>query len=117
MDSVKWITSIELVTEAFRGPFQELDYRFQPAGESGIGSRLDVMPPHALFVSVGDGDTLPGGVTEITRIAWAGAGVGTVEVSVGAAGWESAEITASGPYRRVGWRAAVARGAGQAPAM
>jgi DMSO/TMAO reductase YedYZ molybdopterin-dependent catalytic subunit len=113
MDSVKWITAIELVTEPFRGPFQELDYRFQPAGEAGIGSRLDVMPPHALFVSVGAGDTLPGGVTEITGIAWAGAGVGTVEVSVGAGGWESAKITASGPYQRVVWRTSVTLAAGQ----
>src|SRR5215813_294008 len=113
MDSVKWITSIELVTEPFRGPFQELDYRFQPAGETGIGTRLDLMPPHALFVSVGDGDTVPGGVTEITGIAWAGAGVGMVEVSVGAGGWESAKITASGAYQRVVWRAAVTLAAGQ----
>src|SRR5215467_3026229 len=49
MDSVKWLTAIELVTDPFRGPFQELDYRLQAAGEPGIGTRIEEMPVHSLF--------------------------------------------------------------------
>ncbi|HKE63828.1 MAG TPA: sulfite oxidase [Micromonosporaceae bacterium] len=114
MDSVKWLTAIEVVTSAFTGPYQELDYRFQPAGETGIGARLDVMPPHALLVSIADGDTLSSGHHEITGIAWAGHGVASVEVRVGAGPWELAKIT-PGPdrYQRVVWRTVVDVAAGQ----
>ncbi len=114
MDSVKWLTGIEVVTEPFRGAFQELDYRFQPAGETGVGARLDLMPPHALFVSVVDGDTVAGGHLELTGIAWAGAGVASVEIRVGAGVWEPAKITSSrDPYQRVIWRTVVDVAAGQ----
>lgn len=114
MDSVKWITSIELVTEPFRGVFQELDYRFQPVGETGIGARLDEMPVHALFASVADGDRLGAGAHEISGIAWAGAGVGVVELRVSAGPWEPAKIVpGAGPYQRVVWRAMVELPAGQ----
>jgi DMSO/TMAO reductase YedYZ molybdopterin-dependent catalytic subunit len=114
MDSVKWLTGIEVVTEPFRGAFQELDYRFQAAGETGIGTRLDLMPPHALFVSVVDGDTVAGGHLELTGIAWAGAGVASVEIRVGAGPWEPAKITSSrDPYQRVVWRVVIDLPAGQ----
>jgi len=114
MDSVKWLTGIEVVTEPFRGAFQELDYRFQPVGETGIGTRLDLMPPHALFASVVDGDSVAGGHLELTGIAWAGAGVASVEIRVGAAAWEPAKITSSrDPYQRVVWRTVVDLAAGQ----
>jgi DMSO/TMAO reductase YedYZ molybdopterin-dependent catalytic subunit len=114
MDSVKWLTGIEVVTQPFRGAFQELDYRFQPAGESGIGTRLDLMPPHSLFVSVVDGDTVAGGHLELTGIAWAGAGVASVEIRAGAGPWEPAKVTSSpDPYQRVVWRVVIDLPAGQ----
>jgi DMSO/TMAO reductase YedYZ molybdopterin-dependent catalytic subunit len=114
MDSVKWLTGIEVVTEPFRGAFQELDYRFQPVGETGIGARLDLMPPHALLVSVVDGDAVAGGHLELTGIAWAGAGVASVEIRVGAGVWEPAKIASSrDPYQRVIWRTVVDVAAGQ----
>jgi DMSO/TMAO reductase YedYZ molybdopterin-dependent catalytic subunit len=108
MDSVKWLTAIEVSTDAFRGVFQELDYRFQSAGETGIGARLDVVAPHAVFVSVDDGVAVPGGRQWLTGVAWAGRGVASVEVRVGPTGWEKAEIIdGSDPYQRVVWRAEV----------
>lgn len=115
MDSVKWLTAIEVVTEPFRGPFQELDYRFQAAGDPGIGTRIDEMPVHSLFVSVAAGATLPAGVCEVVGIAWGGAGIAAVDVRVGAGPWEPAKITAApGPYQRVVWTAAVTLEPGQA---
>ena len=107
MDSVKWLTSVELVTDPFRGPFQELDYRFQAADEQGIGARIEEMPVHALFVTVAAGDKLPAGEREITGIAWGGSGVEAVDVRVGGGDWEPAKLAASGPYQRVVWTAAV----------
>jgi DMSO/TMAO reductase YedYZ molybdopterin-dependent catalytic subunit len=108
MDSVKWVTGIEVVTTPFRGVYQELDYRWQPAGETGIGERIDEMPPHALFVSVAGGDTLPAGLNEITGIAWGAAGIGVVDVRVGSGRWETAKLVPGrGPYERALWRSTV----------
>ena len=103
MDSVKWITRIEVVTAPFRGPFQELDYRFQAVDDPGIGTRIDEMRIHALFASIADGDHVPAGATELSGIAWSGAGVASVEVRVGNGDWEPAELVKSGPYERVMW--------------
>ena len=103
MDSVKWITSIDVVTVPFRGPFQELDYRFQAVDDPGIGTRIDEMRIHALFASIADGDHVPAGTTELSGIAWSGVGVASVEVRVGNGDWEPAELVKSGPYERVLW--------------
>jgi DMSO/TMAO reductase YedYZ molybdopterin-dependent catalytic subunit len=103
MDSVKWITQIELVTEPFRGPFQELDYRFQPVGETGIGSRIDEMPAHSLFLSIVDGQQMPAGSQEISGIAWAGAAVADVDVRVDGGDWQPAKLRRFGAYERVLW--------------
>lgn len=107
MDSVKWLTSIELVKKPFRGVFQELDYRFRPAGDAGIGSRIDVMSIHSLFASIADGDVLPAGSNEIIGIAWGGAGVETVEVRVGAQPWTPAALKPAGRYERAVWSVTV----------
>jgi DMSO/TMAO reductase YedYZ molybdopterin-dependent catalytic subunit len=107
MDSVKWITEIEVVTSAFRGPFQELDYRFIAPDETGIGRRIDEMPVHALFASIADSDRRPVGSAELTGIAWAGSGVDSVEVKVGNGPWTAAKLAKSGPYERVVWSLSV----------
>jgi DMSO/TMAO reductase YedYZ molybdopterin-dependent catalytic subunit len=103
MDSVKWITAIEVITSPFRGPFQELDYRFQPKGDTTIGTRINEMPVHALFASVAEGDHVPAGSTEIGGIAWAGVGVEAVDLRVDNGDWMPATIVKSGPYERVIW--------------
>lgn len=107
MDSVKWLTSIEVVTEPFRGPYQELDYRLQAAGDPGIGERIDEMPVHSLFVSVSSGDTLRAGDVEVTGIAWGGSGVAEVDVRVDGGDWEPAKVAPAGPYQRVVWTASL----------
>jgi DMSO/TMAO reductase YedYZ molybdopterin-dependent catalytic subunit len=112
MDSVKWLTSIEVVTAPFRGVFQELDYRFQPAGGEGIGERIDETPIHSLFVSVSDGDTLRAGASELAGIAWGGGGVAAVEVRVDAGPWALAKLEAAGSYERARWSIAVDLGPG-----
>jgi DMSO/TMAO reductase YedYZ molybdopterin-dependent catalytic subunit len=113
MDSVKWITGIEVVTESFRGPFQELDYRFQAVDDPGIGERIDEMRVHALFASVAEGDQVVAGDVTVSGIAWAGAGVETVEIRVDNDDWAPATVTKSGPYERVLWTAIVALPPGQ----
>jgi DMSO/TMAO reductase YedYZ molybdopterin-dependent catalytic subunit len=107
MDSVKWITRIEVVTSPFRGVFQELDYRYQPAGSTGIGERIDEMRIHALFASVAEGDRLPAGGCEVSGIAWAGAGVDAVDIRVDGGDWTPATLRKTGPYERALWSATV----------
>lgn len=107
MDSVKWLTAIEVVTEPFQGPFQELDYRFQAVDDPGIGTRIDEMPIHSLFVSIVDGETLPSGPLEVSGIAWSGVGVAAVDVRVDARDWQPAKIVTSGAYQRVRWSTTV----------
>ncbi len=107
MDSVKWITEIEVVTSPFRGPFQELDYRLQAVGETGIGDRIDEMRVHALFASVAEGDRVPAGPHTVYGVAWAGAGIETVEVRLDGDAWIPATLTKSGPYERVLWTASL----------
>jgi DMSO/TMAO reductase YedYZ molybdopterin-dependent catalytic subunit len=107
MDSVKWITSIDVVTEPFRGPFQELDYRFQAVDDPGIGERIDEMRVHALFASVADGDQVAAGAVTVSGIAWAGVGVASVDVRADNDDWVSATVTKSGPYERALWTASV----------
>lgn len=108
MDSVKWIVAIEVVAEPFRGAYQELDYRWQPAGTDGIGTRIDAMPAHALFVTLADGDRFAPGLHEVEGIAWGGEGIAVVDVRVGTGPWEPAKIIAGhGPYERVRWRATI----------
>ena len=46
-------------------------------------------------------------VTEISGIAWAGAGIADVEVRVDTGEWEPATVVKSGPYERVLWSATV----------
>jgi DMSO/TMAO reductase YedYZ molybdopterin-dependent catalytic subunit len=110
MDSVKWLTRIEVVTEPFRGAYQEHDYRFQAPGEDGIGTRIDEMPPHSLFVALGagaiaDGITVRAGSVRVSGIAWAGAGVAAVQVRVDLGEWVPVAVRGGAAYQRVIWTA------------
>ncbi len=104
MDSVKWLTRVEVVRQPFRGPFQELDYRFQPEGETGIGRRLDRIPISSLILEPLEGTELKAGTFLLRGIAWGGEnGVRQVEVSTGG-GWQPAVLGPDpGPYQKRDW--------------
>jgi DMSO/TMAO reductase YedYZ molybdopterin-dependent catalytic subunit len=105
MDSVKWLTRVEVVTEPFRGPFQELDYRFQPAGETGIGERLAKMPISALILTPLDGANAAGS-TAVAGIAWGGdGGPFAVELRVDDGPWRRAALEPPrGLYTKRNWK-------------
>lgn len=113
MDCVKWIVAIEVVTEPFRGPYQELDYRFQPADEPGIGTRLTAIPVSSLILSPAPEQAATGD-GEIHGIAWGGSGgIATVEVRVDDGPWQPARLgKAAGPYEWVTWTAGYATPSG-----
>lgn len=108
MDSVKWLLRIEVVTEPFRGPFQELDYRFQGAEETGIGRRLTAIPVHALLLSPTGEEPVRPGRREARGIAWGGTGgVASVELRVDEGPWTAAELSLDAePYGKRAWTAA-----------
>lgn len=112
MDSVKWLAAIEVVTDPFRGPYQELDYRFQAADDPGIGRRLTEMPIHSLIVSPTAETELGVGVAEIRGLAWGG-GVERVELQVDGGDWTRVDLEREGPYERSRWTARVPLDAGE----
>jgi DMSO/TMAO reductase YedYZ molybdopterin-dependent catalytic subunit len=104
MDSVKWLTRIEVVKEPFRGPFQELDYRFQPEEETGIGTRLTQVPVHSLFLWEDGGVALDGRIV-LLGFAWGGVGVERVEVQIDTGPWvEASVLPAPSRYETATWR-------------
>lgn len=109
MDSVKWLTAVEVVTEPFRGPYQELDYRFQAADDAGIGERITEIPVHSLILSPQAGAEVAAGEIEVRGIAWGGSGVEQVELQVDEGPWTRVRLEpASGRYTRSRWTASVA---------
>ncbi len=108
MDSVKWLTGIEVVTSnRSEGRSRSWTTGSRRPDDDGIGERIDEMRIHALFASVAEGDRLPSGLATVSGIAWAGAGVETVEIRVDSEAWAPATVTKSGPYERVLWTATV----------
>jgi DMSO/TMAO reductase YedYZ molybdopterin-dependent catalytic subunit len=107
MDSVKWLVRIEVVSRAFRGPFQELDYRFQPAGQDGPGERLAALPVHALVVSPAEGDRVRAGRLLASGIAWSAAALDSVAVSLDGQAWQPARLGTVRPYQRALWELAL----------
>ena len=106
--SVKWLTRVEVAREPFRGPYQELDYRFIRAGEEGLGEALTVLPISALLLDPRDGDRLAAASTLVSGIAWGGeGGPARVEVRVDEGPWQEAALLADpdAPYAPTHFRA------------
>jgi len=96
MASVKWISQIRLVKEKFKGPFQSIDYIYNPHSENN----KDATPVTTIHVNSTiqkplDMDILNTGMHKIKGIAWTGQGhITKVEVSVDNGNtWNEATIT------------------------
>jgi DMSO/TMAO reductase YedYZ molybdopterin-dependent catalytic subunit len=108
MTSVKWLQSIEVITEPFAGYQQEGAYRFQRDADDDDASYVTRMRPRALMIPPGITDyparrrfLEPGPIT-ITGRAWSGrAPVTGVEVAVDG-GWTPASLSA--PLGEFAWR-------------
>jgi DMSO/TMAO reductase YedYZ molybdopterin-dependent catalytic subunit len=107
-DSVKWLDRIWLTHADFEGVFQAHDYRLRVAGPAERGTRMTVLPVHALITSPADGEAgLRAGDTSIHGIAWGGRdGIAEVLVRVDGGAWIPARLAGSaGPYARTLWEA------------
>jgi DMSO/TMAO reductase YedYZ molybdopterin-dependent catalytic subunit len=94
--SVKWLTDIELTSEAFAGHFQV--YRYQIGGQplTRQAVRSVITEPRA-------GDTVQPGEISVRGLAWSGAApIVRVEVRIGGQPWQEAVLT--GRRHRYAWR-------------
>jgi len=112
MTHVKWLQSVTVVGEAFRGWQQEIGYRLQQS-EDDAGTPVTRMLPRSLLVPPGIPDFfsrerfVPAGPCVLAGRAWSGWGrIERVEVSTdGGATWSDAECgDAVSPYGWNGWR-------------
>lgn len=92
MATVKWLTRITVIEDAFRGYYQVDDYVYH--GADGSHVPVTRMRPRAVITNLSDGDVVSGPVT-IEGMAWSGAGrIERVLVSVdGGASWAAATLT------------------------
>ncbi|MDH3189805.1 MAG: molybdopterin-dependent oxidoreductase [Acidimicrobiia bacterium] len=107
MKSVKWVASIESVTEPFRGHFVE---KYQYLSDSVLDDDQPVasIEVRSLIATPSDGAEVPAGMTRIAGSSWSGQGrIEVVEVSSDSgASWTKAKIERQGgPYGATGWSA------------
>jgi hypothetical protein len=112
MTHVKWLSTITVTGEAFRGWQQETAYRLRQS-EDEAGTPVTRMLPRSLLVPPGIPEFLSrtrfvdAGPCLVEGRAWSGLGpIERVEVSAdGGASWADAELDgALSPYAWAGWR-------------
>ncbi len=102
MASVKWLESIEAITQPFRGHFQHARYRYEYA--DGSSAPVTVMRPRAIITDPVNNARLPAGTVRIRGWAWSGQGpIDAVEVAVGGGDdvWQPARVEV--PSSRHAW--------------
>jgi DMSO/TMAO reductase YedYZ molybdopterin-dependent catalytic subunit len=94
MDSVKWLTSIEVLEQPFKGYFQDEKYVSLGAhGASGAITRIQV---NSKFLRPSEGEEIRVKSYRAEGIAWAGERkIARVEVRVGGGAWQPANLSAS----------------------
>ena len=106
MSSVKWLSEIHFLNEAFEGFFQTDDYVYVLAKGKEDGSLLGAMRVRSLYASHTDGQNIPTGKHTFRGIAWSGEGaIQEVVVSIdGGQSWKAARLDIeSSPYAWVRW--------------
>lgn len=107
MASVKWLVTISVLPEPFKGYFQRERYVY--SGESGTpeATPVTLMRVRAVIGRPADGAELAPGRVEVAGTAWSGAGpIARVEMSVDDGhSWAEAELgTALSTYAATPWR-------------
>jgi DMSO/TMAO reductase YedYZ molybdopterin-dependent catalytic subunit len=89
--SVKWLTEIRVVQEAFRGFFQSQRYVYE---QNGVREPVRLQRVRALIMRPGAGQELAGGAVMVRGVAWSGAApITRVDVSVAGGPWQKSRLT------------------------
>ncbi len=101
MDSVKWLSRVEISDRPFKGYFQQEEYvSLKANGERRPITRMLV---NSKFLRPSEGEEIPAGTYQVEGAAWAGENsITKVELRVNAAGaWQPATLSA--PVTRMVW--------------
>jgi DMSO/TMAO reductase YedYZ molybdopterin-dependent catalytic subunit len=94
MDSVKWLTRIEVSRQPFAGYFQEREYFALKA--NGERRPVTAIQVNSRFLRPSEGEEIRGKSYRVEGVAWAGERqVAKVEVRVNSANWQPAMLSAS----------------------
>jgi DMSO/TMAO reductase YedYZ molybdopterin-dependent catalytic subunit len=94
MDSVKWLTRIEVLDQPFKGYFQ--DEKYVALGAHGASRPLTSIQVNSKFLRPSEGEEIRVKTYRVEGVAWAGEGkVARVEVRVGGGAWQAANLSAS----------------------
>ena len=94
MDSVKWLTSIEILDQPFKGYFQ--DEKYVALGGHGGSRPLTIIQVNSKFLRPSEDEEIRGKTYVAEGVAWAGdSKIARVEVRVGGGAWRPANLSAS----------------------
>jgi DMSO/TMAO reductase YedYZ molybdopterin-dependent catalytic subunit len=94
MDSVKWLTRIEVLDQPFKGYFQ--DEKYVALGAHGASRSLTFIQVNSKFLRPSEGEEIRGKTYQVEGVAWAGERkIARVEVRVSSGAWQAANLSAS----------------------
>jgi DMSO/TMAO reductase YedYZ molybdopterin-dependent catalytic subunit len=94
MDSVKWLTSIEVLEQSFKGYFQ--DEKYVSLGAHGASGPITRTQVNSKFLRPSEGEEIRVKRYRAEGVAWAGERkIARVEVRVGGGAWQPASLSAS----------------------
>jgi DMSO/TMAO reductase YedYZ molybdopterin-dependent catalytic subunit len=101
--SVKWLTEIEVVEDAFTGFYQADRYVYEWERDGGIVSEpVTLQRVRSLITEPGPGEEVQRGELAVRGVAWSGAApIVRVEVSLDGGAWQEARLV--GERNRHGW--------------
>ena len=102
--SVKWLTEIELIENAFAGYFQTDKYVYEWERDGRVvRDPVTVARVRSMITEPASDAEIPAGNLAIRGLAWSGAApIARVEVSIGGGPWRKARLM--GNQNRYGWR-------------
>jgi len=94
MDSVKWVTRIEVLEQPFKGYFQ--DEKYVAIGAHGASRPVTRMRVNSKFLRPLEGEEIAVKTYRVEGVAWAGERkIARVEVRVAGGAWQAANLSAS----------------------
>lgn len=108
VDSVKWLVGVDVVTEPFRGRFQEDDYRYLGAPGIPDGTPLRELEVSSLITGPAHESGVEAGGVAVTGVAWSSAPITQVDLRVDLGPWVPTTLGRPvGTHAFTPWRARI----------